>query len=204
MVQFAHTENVTWDYLPVGIWSAVETHVGVIVACMSAMRSLYGSIRTRISPRTQGSTTYSEDSTRHNSRKKSYSSNSGKGMLSTFTRSSIGKPDKEDFMRLEEFELRGKSAPEERTAPHTPTDSPTRSFESLEDVLPLASSPPTDGLPLSAIRVQKEYSVVDRGAQRKNKGMSHPPPMYADPLSPVAEKGMKGDHLWHAQVSSPK
>ncbi|KAL5392312.1 hypothetical protein DPSP01_000826 [Paraphaeosphaeria sporulosa] len=202
MVQFAHTENVTWDYLPVGIWSAVETHVGVIVACMPAMRSLEGSLRNRFFPRTQTSTTFSEESTRNNSRKKSYPS--GKGMLSTFTRSTVGKPDKEEFMRLDGYELRGKSALDDRAATSTPSEnSVTRSFGSNEDQLPLATAPAMGGLPLSAIMVQTEYSV-DRGSQKAGKGYAHSPPRHADPLSPAVGKSTKGDHLWQAHVSSSK
>jgi hypothetical protein len=40
LVQFANTENVTWDYTPVGYWSTLEVHVGIIIACLPALRSL--------------------------------------------------------------------------------------------------------------------------------------------------------------------
>ncbi|KAF2119774.1 hypothetical protein BDV96DRAFT_642780 [Lophiotrema nucula] len=40
MIQFANTENVTWDYTPVGYWSTLEVHVGIIFACFPALRSL--------------------------------------------------------------------------------------------------------------------------------------------------------------------
>ncbi|KAL1987280.1 hypothetical protein VTN96DRAFT_4308 [Rasamsonia emersonii] len=39
MIQFANTENLTWDYVPIGYWSTIEVDVGVICACMPAMRS---------------------------------------------------------------------------------------------------------------------------------------------------------------------
>ena len=40
MIQFANTQNVTWDYTPVGYWSTLEVHVGIIIACLPALRSL--------------------------------------------------------------------------------------------------------------------------------------------------------------------
>ncbi|KAL5396585.1 hypothetical protein PMIN02_003079 [Paraphaeosphaeria minitans] len=198
IVQFAHTENVTWDYLPIGIWSAVETDVGVIVACMPAMRSLESSLRNRYFPKIQTSTKFSEE----DSRKKSYSS--GRRVLSSFTLSTVGKPDKEDFMRLEDYELRSKRALDGRVVKSTISDnSLTRSLGWNEDQLPLATAPEMGGLPLSAIMVQTEYSV-DRGSQKARTGFAYSPPRHADPLSPVVGKSTEGDHLWHAHVSSPR
>lgn len=206
MVQFAHTENVTWDYLPIGIWSAVETHVGVIVGCMPAMRSLQSSVRSRFFPKNQTSMKFSEDDTRNNSRKKSYS-NSGSRMLSTFTRSTLAKTDKEEFMRVDECELRGKTSVfDNRATIQNPSEhSLTRLFGSNENVLPLATAPALGGFPLSAIMVQTEYSV-DRGSQNAGRGtgFAHSPLRYADPLSHTVGKSTKGDHLWHAHVSSSK
>ena len=40
MIQFANSHNVTWDYTPIGYWSTLEVHVGIIVACLPACRSL--------------------------------------------------------------------------------------------------------------------------------------------------------------------
>ncbi|KAL1999071.1 hypothetical protein VTN02DRAFT_5106 [Thermoascus thermophilus] len=40
LVEFANTQNVTWDYVPVGYWSTVECDVGVICACLPSIRSL--------------------------------------------------------------------------------------------------------------------------------------------------------------------
>ncbi|KAF2267230.1 hypothetical protein CC78DRAFT_614375 [Lojkania enalia] len=40
MIQFANSENVTWDYAPVGYWSTLEVHVGIIIACLPALRAL--------------------------------------------------------------------------------------------------------------------------------------------------------------------
>ncbi|PVH75952.1 hypothetical protein DL98DRAFT_465808 [Cadophora sp. DSE1049] len=41
LVKFANTHNVTWDYVPVGLWSKIEVHVSVICACLPAMPSLF-------------------------------------------------------------------------------------------------------------------------------------------------------------------
>ncbi|KAF2502651.1 hypothetical protein BU16DRAFT_554699 [Lophium mytilinum] len=40
MIQFANTENVTWDYVPIGYWSTIEVHIGIICACLPALRAL--------------------------------------------------------------------------------------------------------------------------------------------------------------------
>ncbi|KAF1972783.1 hypothetical protein BU23DRAFT_508119 [Bimuria novae-zelandiae CBS 107.79] len=40
MIQFSNSQNVTWDYTPIGYWSTLEVHVGVLVACLPAIRSL--------------------------------------------------------------------------------------------------------------------------------------------------------------------
>jgi hypothetical protein len=40
MIQFANSHNVTWDYTAIGYWSTLEVHVGIIIACLPAVRSL--------------------------------------------------------------------------------------------------------------------------------------------------------------------
>ena len=40
MIQFSNSTNVTWDYTPIGYWSTLEVHVGIIIACLPAVRSL--------------------------------------------------------------------------------------------------------------------------------------------------------------------
>ncbi|ORX93766.1 hypothetical protein BCR34DRAFT_608475 [Clohesyomyces aquaticus] len=54
MIQFANTENVTWDYTPVGYWSTLEVHVGIVIACLPALRSL----QHRLFPSTKRTTSY--------------------------------------------------------------------------------------------------------------------------------------------------
>ncbi|KOS36487.1 hypothetical protein ACN38_g12766 [Penicillium nordicum] len=52
LIHFASTTNLTWDYVTVGYWSTIECHVGVICACLPAIRSLLR----RVSPRLFGDT----------------------------------------------------------------------------------------------------------------------------------------------------
>ncbi|EPS29322.1 hypothetical protein POX_f08366 [Penicillium oxalicum] len=40
LIHFASTQNLTWDYVAVGYWSTIECDVGVICACLPAIRSL--------------------------------------------------------------------------------------------------------------------------------------------------------------------
>ncbi|KAK7700729.1 hypothetical protein SLS57_012014 [Botryosphaeria dothidea] len=53
LIQFGSTHNLTWDYTAVGYWSTIEIHVGIICACMPAMRSLFMNCM----PRVMGQTT---------------------------------------------------------------------------------------------------------------------------------------------------
>lgn len=170
MIQFAHTENVTWDYLPIGYWSAVESHVGVVVACLPALRSLQRSIRERLFPRPPTSTSYYTDNTKENSKRSGgkspgsrlWASKTDKSRLSTLGRSHV---DKEDFMRLDEFELElgtdGKNEALISTSPRTEASqrSLSHAFNLNEDTQPLASSAAPVGQPTSGILVQTEYSV---------------------------------------------
>ncbi|KAI1764254.1 hypothetical protein GGR53DRAFT_494441 [Hypoxylon sp. FL1150] len=41
LIRFGNTSNVTQDYVEVGYWSTVEVPVGIICACMPAVRSLF-------------------------------------------------------------------------------------------------------------------------------------------------------------------
>ncbi|CAG8876608.1 unnamed protein product [Penicillium nalgiovense] len=53
LIHFASTTNLTWDYVTVGYWSTIECDVGVICACLPAIRSLLR----RVSPGLFGDTT---------------------------------------------------------------------------------------------------------------------------------------------------
>ncbi|KAJ5743631.1 hypothetical protein N7533_008501, partial [Penicillium manginii] len=52
LIHFASTENLTWDYVAIGYWSTIECDVGVICACLPAIRSLLR----RVSPKLFGDT----------------------------------------------------------------------------------------------------------------------------------------------------
>lgn len=52
LVQFANSTNLTWDNLPVAMWSTVEINVGLICACMPSIRILL----VRVFPRILGTT----------------------------------------------------------------------------------------------------------------------------------------------------
>lgn len=167
LVQFAHTDNVTWDYLPIGYWSAVETHVGVMVACLPAIRALFGSLYRRIFPQPASQPSYYEDHTKDSTKKGSRKDSSSR-IFSSMGRS---RSDEDDFVQLEDFKTKedveskgGQSSPSpssfERTLSHP--------FKSNEDILPLANSGAPMGQPKNGILVQQEYSV-DRST-----GLSRP------------------------------
>ncbi|KAJ6031579.1 hypothetical protein N7540_002311 [Penicillium herquei] len=52
LINFASTTNLTWDYVSIGYWSTIECDVGVICACLPAIRSLLR----RLSPALFGDT----------------------------------------------------------------------------------------------------------------------------------------------------
>ncbi|CDM36432.1 Extracellular membrane protein, CFEM domain [Penicillium roqueforti FM164] len=58
LIHFASTTNLTWDYVAIGYWSTIECDVGVICACLPAIRSLLR----RISPRFFGDTEQAKSS----------------------------------------------------------------------------------------------------------------------------------------------
>ncbi|KAK3216222.1 hypothetical protein GRF29_8g2631770 [Pseudopithomyces chartarum] len=157
VVEFAHTTNVTWDYMPVGVWSAVETHVGVMVACMPALRSLQTMISARFWPKAQQSSSYHEDGSGENSKKrygknsKAWASKSDRSRLSTLNRSKV---DKQAFVELNDFG-------DQKTSPGhgSSTEGLSRSFSSNEYILPLAITPTPIGQRPMKILVQTEYSV---------------------------------------------
>lgn len=157
LIQFAHTDNVTWDYLPIGYWSAVEAHVGVMVACLPAMRALQTYIQGRLFPKPQTAHSYYEDT--KNSSKKASRKDSNSRILSSIGRSQV---DKEDFVRLNEYEMTADANAKTEEGYHTPNSferTITQSFKSNEDIQPLANSGAPMGQPMGGIMVQSEYSV---------------------------------------------
>ncbi|KAF4972595.1 hypothetical protein FSARC_868 [Fusarium sarcochroum] len=42
LASYATTDNVTQDYVEIGYWSTIEVPVGILCACMPAIRSLFG------------------------------------------------------------------------------------------------------------------------------------------------------------------
>jgi hypothetical protein len=161
LVQFAQTENVTWDYLPIGYWSAVESHVGVMVACAPAIRSLQRSIRDRLWPKPPNASSYYEDDSKNSSKKWS---SKDRSRISTMSRS---RADKDDFVQLDEFDMQGGENVKEETATNRSATqsssggSLTRSFTSNEDIIPLAATaaPASMNSSKNGIMVQTEFSI---------------------------------------------
>lgn len=155
-MQFSHTENVTWDYMPIGIWSAVETHVGVIVACMPAIRSLQAALSNRFYPKPPTSSTYYEEGSRSRSKK---SNGTNSRSLVTIGRSNVGR---KNFVELDEWEVKGGDAGPRKMSPDgetSPLENLAPSFGSHEDIVPLTSNHAPAGQEAGGIRVHKEYSV---------------------------------------------
>lgn len=148
-----------------------------MVAALPAIRSLQRAISDRLFPKPVTATSYYEDDTKNSSRKASRK-DSHSHILSSLARSHI---DKEDFMRLDEYEMRvGAETKDGPSSVNSPTlshfeKSMGRRFRPSYAVAPLdfAEAPmsePTDeemGLSMNpsmgGIMVQSEFSV-NRGS----------------------------------------
>ncbi|KAK2607031.1 hypothetical protein N8I77_005740 [Diaporthe amygdali] len=58
LAKYANTSNVTQDYVEVGYWSTIEVPVGIICACMPAIRSLIATVFPRVFGTTQQKSDY--------------------------------------------------------------------------------------------------------------------------------------------------
>ncbi|KAI0388082.1 hypothetical protein F5Y04DRAFT_286980 [Hypomontagnella monticulosa] len=56
LIRFGTTQNLTQDYVEVGYWSTIEVPVGIICACMPAVRSLFSVAMPKLFGTTRGAT----------------------------------------------------------------------------------------------------------------------------------------------------
>ncbi|CAG8198056.1 unnamed protein product [Penicillium salamii] len=92
LIHFASTTNLTWDYVSIGYWSTIECDVGVICACLPAIRSLLR----RVAPGLFGDTEHAN----------SYAVNShSRGTGSRFDGVNVqSKNDQRDFYPLDDMD----------------------------------------------------------------------------------------------------
>ncbi|KAF1999345.1 hypothetical protein P154DRAFT_229714 [Amniculicola lignicola CBS 123094] len=93
LVHFANSSNPTWDQWAVALWSDVEINVGIICACMPAMRV----ILVRIFPKALGTSAIATD--QHYAKYGTHSRVTGKGTNNGFGMSS-------QIMHTKTFEVR--------------------------------------------------------------------------------------------------
>ncbi|KAF1951534.1 hypothetical protein CC80DRAFT_203280 [Byssothecium circinans] len=177
MIQFANSYNITWDYTPIGYWSTLEVHVGIIIACLPAIRA----IQYRIFPvQKRGTTGYMyypqlsygrEGSYATTSRRKSAFTNTDILSDARTMRSPARSHNDKDFMQLEEHEFR---LGDNMTANHTHVarvsvsgdDTLLLPIQSTKELprfpTPMYSTRPKAlrKEPLHAISVRKDYSVT--------------------------------------------
>lgn len=48
LIEFANSQNVTWDYVPAAYWSTIELHLGIVCASLPAIRSLLTNVFPKI------------------------------------------------------------------------------------------------------------------------------------------------------------
>ncbi|KAG9543271.1 hypothetical protein KCU77_g21855, partial [Aureobasidium melanogenum] len=164
LIQFAHTENPTMDYLPVGYWSAVEADVGVMIACAPAIRSLAHQIREKIWPKPKSQPSYYED-TKDSSKNKSKADSSNRSWVASKmdnrSRLSSISNRKSEFVQIDEYEMDvgGSLSPRDDRAEDASEGSITRSYTPHDDIAPLAATAAPIGRGTNGIMVQTDWSV---------------------------------------------
>lgn len=183
MIQFANTQNVTWDYTPVGYWSTLEVHIGIVIACLPALRSL----QHRIFPSTKTPTSYynrPSGAYGYNSKggspfpsiskfRKQHSNLTTSASQASMMRSRDRTKKDKDFIQLDEYEIRLDSDVEkgevrrginntqiERGSVHREDAAATFIDSSSLATLPQAGAYNAGRpYPQDVITVRKEYSV---------------------------------------------
>ncbi|KAF2634256.1 hypothetical protein P280DRAFT_485620 [Massarina eburnea CBS 473.64] len=185
MIQFANSTNVTWDYTPIGYWSTIEVHIGIIFACLPAIRAL----QYRMFPAQRGTTgyLYNPGPSYANSKGLSYATDSRR--KSTFTHTDflssrstdshgIRSPPRtrhnKEFIQLEEvdFKLRDLDGSNHTHIETGDTSSDDRMLLPIQSTSELAQfptptyskramvTPPPKRDLTHAISVRKDYSVT--------------------------------------------
>ncbi|KAK0628088.1 hypothetical protein DIS24_g10834 [Lasiodiplodia hormozganensis] len=123
LIQFGSTHNLTWDYTPVGYWSTIEIHVGIICACMPAIRALLMQWMPKVMGQTTKDKSYGQSSSGFSS-KFGGSSNNAMPKGSQLSNRTKGEDDG-DFIPLVDVESQagtsvhgGPSLPPTRAGPH--------------------------------------------------------------------------------------
>jgi hypothetical protein len=175
LIQFANTENVTWDYTPVGYWSTLEVHVGIIIACLPALRSLQhrlfpsnkkpSSYYNRGTPGYAGG--YSKGGSPFNSINKfgKKSANTTDASQTSMIKSRERNKTDKEFIQLDEYEVRvggnmndDEGSSKEKNTRGINTTAVERGVVNEDDMMfltsprrttmvPLSSSPPKSGSP---------------------------------------------------------
>lgn len=113
------TDIISEDFVPVGVWSTVEVSVGIMCACMPAIRSLFAVL----APKIFGSTNKGTYPTHGGSKMSHFSSSKGTAkpinVTSTFTVRSKN-ADESSFLELTPFETPFDSE-DDRPMPRKPT-----------------------------------------------------------------------------------
>jgi len=93
MVQFANSQNITWDYMDIAYWSTIELHVGIICACLPSLRALFVALGAKVLATTR------------NSSRGTQAGHASSTKNSTVTEKSPKKGDEGDFIPLVDVEI---------------------------------------------------------------------------------------------------
>lgn len=96
LINFANSHNITWDYMEAAYWSTIELDVGIVIACLPAVRALFTKLGSRAISTLTGSSAQSGSRTIDS---KLTLSNANKPQLSPRS------GDERDFIPLMDVEL---------------------------------------------------------------------------------------------------
>ncbi|KAK8083846.1 hypothetical protein PG996_002627 [Apiospora saccharicola] len=111
LIVFANSQNITWDYNEAAYWSTIEMHVGIVCACLPALRALFVSMGAKVLGSSKGNTKASGYSTGNSSKNAPRSGTFG-GSGGNEKISAQGVPrhgDESDFVPLVEINSRVKT-----------------------------------------------------------------------------------------------
>ncbi|KAK8035785.1 hypothetical protein PG991_001858 [Apiospora marii] len=110
LIMFANSQNITWDYNEAAYWSTIEMHVGIVCACLPALRALFVSMGAKVLGTTKGGTKASGYSTGNSSKNAPRSGTFGGSGNEKIAAQGVPRHgDESDFVPLVEMNSRSKT-----------------------------------------------------------------------------------------------
>ncbi|KAK8087847.1 hypothetical protein PG997_002808 [Apiospora hydei] len=110
LIMFANSQNITWDYNEAAYWSTIEMHVGIVCACLPALRALFVAMGAKVLGTTKGASKATGYSTGTSSKNAPRSGTFGGGGSEKLSAQGVPRHgDESDFVPLVEMNSRSKT-----------------------------------------------------------------------------------------------